>query len=54
MLASRPSDFARVAKVFDRKISNRKICNHSNLKILSPKQMLQTLITNSTGSSKSR
>ena len=33
MLASRPSDLARVAKVSD----------HSNLKILSPKQMLQRL-----------
>ena len=43
MLASRPSDFARIAKVFNRKISNRKVSNHSNLKILSPKPMLQRL-----------
>ena len=43
MLASRPPDFARIAKVFNRKISNRKVSNHSNLKILIPKQMLQRL-----------
>ena len=43
MLASRPSDFARIAKLFNRKISNRKVSNYSNLKILSPKQMLQRL-----------
>ena len=43
MLASRPSDLARVAKVFNHKVSNRNVSNHSNLKILSPKQMLQRL-----------
>ena len=43
MLTFRPSDLAHVAKVFDRKVSNHKVSNHSNLKILSPNQMLQRL-----------
>ena len=43
MLASQPSDVTHVAKVFDRKIFNRKVSNHPNFKILSPKQMLQRL-----------
>ena len=38
MFASRPSDLARVAKVFDRKVSY-----HTRLKILSSTQMLQRL-----------
>ena len=37
MLASRPSDVAHVAKFFYHKASNRKVSNHSNLKILSRK-----------------
>ena len=39
MLASHPSDLPRVAKV-----SNRKVSDHTNLKILTPKQMLQRLL----------
>ena len=38
MLASRPSNLACVAKVSERKVSD-----HLNLKILSPKQILQRL-----------
>ena len=38
MLSSCPSDLARVANV-----SNHKVSNHSNLKILTPKHRLQRL-----------
>ena len=43
MLVSPPLDLIRVGKVFDSKLSNCKVTNHLNLKILSPKQMIQRL-----------
>ena len=33
----------RVVKVSDTKVSNRKVSDHSNLKVLSPKQVCQKL-----------
>ena len=39
MLASRPSDLAHVARIV--KVFDRKVSDHSNLKTLTPKQMLQ-------------
>ena len=43
MLASRSLDLHCAAKVLDCKVSNRKVSDHSNLKILTSKQMLQRL-----------
>ena len=43
MLASRSLDLHCAAKVLDLKVSNRKVSDHSNLKILTSKQMLQKL-----------
>ena len=44
MLASQPLDLSRVTRIArEAKVSNHKVSHHSNLKILTPKHMLQRL-----------